>query len=85
VTKREREQISKMLRCAADEWHARGCGLGSAAAGMGHSQSLLHHAAHAIWDQTCTRVQSRAFGLTGVTYADVCLEAAQLVKEGDFA
>ncbi len=74
MTKRQRAKVVELLRCAADRQS-----IGYAAAALDEWHTPPHNDAIRAWEDT---VSSLYMPLTGTTYSDVCLEAAQRVEEG---
>jgi hypothetical protein len=79
MTRREREQVVELLRCAADVRS-----IGAACARLGVFGGGVHDHAIDAWSDTVRSLQQSRGGLPGNTYADIALEAAARVEEGSY-
>jgi hypothetical protein len=86
VTRKERAQVVELLRCAHDV-----AGIGRAAEWLGYdllvdgawSEPVWQRAVYA-WESTSDLIFAAKGTLSGVTYEDVCLEAAQRVEDKEW-
>lgn len=79
MTKKQRAQVVELLRCAHE---ARG--IGNAAEFLGLYRGPAWGAAINAWEATADAITEARGNLAGVTYEDVCLEAAASVEEGSW-
>jgi hypothetical protein len=84
VTKKEREQVVDLLRCAADEWFTVGGGIATAARDIGVFNTQTRLVAVAAWERAADVICFWNRDLSGFSYGHVCLEAAARVEEGSW-
>lgn len=79
MTKKQREQVVELLRCAADVQ-----GIGNAASALDLIDGPFWGAAIKAWESTADVITEKRGHMSGISYEDICLEAAARVEEGQW-